>query len=86
MSGNDKRSLVEIQEEEQARQAEDKFLKWWAAEEERVKMQAQIPSFSRGGQGNNPRTTKFSRKKHVGQKPSADPAVRFASGTSNEHI
>src|SRR6202042_307674 len=37
----DKRSLLEIQEEEQARQAEDDFLKWWAAEEERVKLESQ---------------------------------------------
>ncbi|RDX54165.1 hypothetical protein OH76DRAFT_1398482 [Lentinus brumalis] len=33
----DKRSLVEIQEEERARQAEEDFLRWWSAEEERVK-------------------------------------------------
>lgn len=37
----DKRSLKEIQEEEQARQAEADFLKWWAAEEERVKLEEQ---------------------------------------------
>lgn len=36
---NDKRSLRKIQEEEQARQAEDDFLKWWAAEEERVRLE-----------------------------------------------
>ena len=32
----DKRSLREIQEEEQALEAEASFLKWWTAEEERV--------------------------------------------------
>ncbi|KAF9224282.1 hypothetical protein BS17DRAFT_780823 [Gyrodon lividus] len=36
---NDKRSLREIQEEEQARQQEAEFLKWWAAEEERVQLE-----------------------------------------------
>ncbi|KAJ6502123.1 hypothetical protein C8R45DRAFT_1190437 [Mycena sanguinolenta] len=40
-SGKDKRSLREIQEEEKARQAEEDFLKWWAAEEERVKAEAE---------------------------------------------
>jgi hypothetical protein len=43
-SGKDKRSLLEIQEEEKARQAEEDFLKWWAAEEERVKAEAEAPS------------------------------------------
>ncbi|KAJ7256495.1 hypothetical protein B0H12DRAFT_1112353 [Mycena haematopus] len=42
-SGKDKRSLREIQEEETARQAEEDFLKWWAAEEERVKAEADAP-------------------------------------------
>ncbi|KAI0071191.1 hypothetical protein K474DRAFT_1776321 [Panus rudis PR-1116 ss-1] len=35
----DKRSLKEIQEEEEARQAEEDFLRWWAAEEERVRLE-----------------------------------------------
>jgi hypothetical protein len=66
VSTPDKRSLLEIQEEEQARQAEDDFLKWWAAEEERVKLESQIPSFSQGGHGQGPRKAK-------GQKKSASP-------------
>ena len=33
----DKQSLREIQEEEQALEEEANFLKWWTAEEERVK-------------------------------------------------
>ena len=33
--------LKEIQEEEQARQVEEDFLKWWTAEEERVKLEEQ---------------------------------------------
>jgi len=36
----DKRSLREIQEEEQALEAEANFLKWWTAEEERVQEEA----------------------------------------------
>lgn len=43
-SGRDKRSLREIQEEEKARQAEEDFLKWWTAEEERVKAEAEATS------------------------------------------
>ncbi|THH30426.1 hypothetical protein EUX98_g3763 [Antrodiella citrinella] len=35
----DKRSLKQIQEEEQAKQVEEDFLKWWAAEEERARLE-----------------------------------------------
>ena len=35
----DKRSLRDIQEEERAQQEEADFLKWWAAEEERVRLE-----------------------------------------------
>ncbi|THH16852.1 hypothetical protein EW146_g3853 [Bondarzewia mesenterica] len=42
----DKRSLKEIQEEERARQTEEEFLKWWAAEEERVRLESAIASAS----------------------------------------
>ena len=35
----DKRSLVEIQEEERARQVEEDFLRWWTAEEERLRQE-----------------------------------------------
>lgn len=35
----DRQSLREIQEEERARQAEAEFLQWWAAEEERTKLE-----------------------------------------------
>jgi len=34
-----KRSLRDIQEEERARQQEADFLRWWAAEEERVRLE-----------------------------------------------
>src|ERR1700678_177277 len=37
ISCEDKRSLREIQEEERALEAEASFLKWWTAEEERVR-------------------------------------------------
>jgi hypothetical protein len=53
----DKRSLLEIQEEEQARQAEDDFLKWWAAEEERVKLESQARHGQVGGSQSEGRRT-----------------------------
>ena len=37
-----KRSLVEIQEEERARLAEEEFLRWWQEEEERVRVEEQV--------------------------------------------
>jgi len=37
-----KPSLREIQEEEQALQAEADFLAWWTAEEERIKLETQM--------------------------------------------
>lgn len=36
-----KRSLREIQEEEQAKQEEEDFLKWWTAEEQRLKAETE---------------------------------------------
>ncbi|KAF8886288.1 hypothetical protein BD779DRAFT_1673218 [Infundibulicybe gibba] len=38
----DKRSLVEIQEEERARQTEEGFLRWWAEEEQRIQLDAEL--------------------------------------------
>ncbi|KAG6857373.1 hypothetical protein H0H87_004733 [Tephrocybe sp. NHM501043] len=42
VAGKDRRSLREIQEEEQALQAEADFLAWWAEEEERVRLEAVV--------------------------------------------
>ena len=44
----DKRSLKELQEEEHAKQVEDDFLKWWAAEEERLEAEAQAVRVQQG--------------------------------------
>jgi hypothetical protein len=40
--GESKRSFLEIQEEERALQQEAEFLAWWTAEEERIKLEAEI--------------------------------------------
>ncbi|KAF7363815.1 hypothetical protein MSAN_01039400 [Mycena sanguinolenta] len=58
--GKDKRSLREIQEEEKARQAEEDFLKWWAAEEERVKAEAEALAHP---PRNVPKSTRRNNKK-----------------------
>nr|VWO99799.1 FAD-dependent monooxygenase DEP2 (EC (Depudecin biosynthesis cluster protein 2) [Ganoderma boninense] len=60
----DKRSLVEIQEEERARQVEEDFLRWWAEEEERLRQEeaaaaAILPTV--------PRTTKKSKGSQKGK-------------------
>jgi len=41
-TSKDKRSLIEIQEEEQAIRAEEDFMKWWAAEEARTREEARL--------------------------------------------
>lgn len=51
----DKRSLKEIQEEERARQAEEDFLKWWAEEEERVRVENEEIAALVSGQGQTQR-------------------------------
>ncbi len=40
----DKRSLRDIQAEEEARQQEKDFLRWWAEEEERVRLESEAMS------------------------------------------
>ena len=62
----DKRSLKDIQEEEHARQVEDDFLTWWAAEEERLRLEQETTS----------QPKKQPRPKNKGKKPST------AKGTS----
>ncbi|KAA1470069.1 hypothetical protein DENSPDRAFT_797206 [Dentipellis sp. KUC8613] len=59
-SGKDMRSLKEIQEEERALQVEADFLKWWTAEEERLRqeeaaVQEAVHRASLGGKPKKPR-------------------------------
>ncbi|KAJ7766843.1 hypothetical protein B0H16DRAFT_1522600 [Mycena metata] len=75
-TGRDKRSLREIQEEEKARQAEDDFLKWWAAEEERVKAEAEAAS--RPHDVPSPKSTRRNRKPK-NQRPSLPGPMLSAS-------
>ena len=60
------RSLVEIQEEERARQVEADFLRWWAAEEDRLRAEeaataALITSATGGEAPKRPKKTKKSK-------------------------
>ncbi|KAJ6618827.1 hypothetical protein B0H10DRAFT_2028138 [Mycena sp. CBHHK59/15] len=65
-SCRDKRSLREIQEEEKARQEEADFLKWWAAEEQRVRLEAEALSRPR----DVPKSPRRSKKsKNAGPAP-----------------
>jgi len=78
MSGRDKRPLREIQEEEQARQEEEEFLKWWSAEEQRVRSEAETVSPPRYGHGQ-------SRRKHKGPKSGVDAQGTGKTGGSGGH-
>ena len=71
----DKRSLREIQEEEQALEAEANFLKWWTAEEERVQEEALILAQFQSKLNNkqsNRKPRHGNRDKEKGQRKSAD--------------
>lgn len=51
----DKRSLKQIQEEEAARQVEEDFMKWWAAEEERLRIEHEASTPSKAQKRPKPR-------------------------------
>jgi hypothetical protein len=57
-----KRSLREIQEEEQSRQVEADFLKWWSEEEERVKAEEEALSQFYEAHHNKPKNEKATDK------------------------
>ncbi|KAJ7461488.1 hypothetical protein FB451DRAFT_1404722 [Mycena latifolia] len=78
-SSRDKRSLREIQEEEKARQAEADFLKWWAAEEERVRLEAEAASRPRDAP-KSPRRN--NNKKSKSQRPPLPGPLLSASHAS----
>lgn len=87
--GKDKRSLREIQEEEKSRQEEADFLKWWAAEEERVRLEAEALSHPKGrnrhSPGKNLRKNKGGKAKAVSTNtttPRTEPAVPPRGGQS----
>ena len=64
-----KKSLLEIQEEEQARQAEVDFLKWWAAEEERIRLETQTSYPSQDKTGKKAKNSRKAPFKGTMSKP-----------------
>lgn len=73
----DKRSLVEIQAEEQSQQAENDFLKWWAEEEARTKRETEeSEAITAGG---------ADKKKRKPRKPKElrDPATQQAGPSTS---
>lgn len=91
----DKRSLIEIQEEEQAIRLEEDFMKWWTAEEARTQEEARLAaealdasSRSRKQGGKKPRPSArstpaggSSRKGRRGERPSQ--SMTTAAGESS---
>ena len=72
MRPRDKRSLRDIQEEERAHQQEVDFLKWWAAEEERVQLEMTAQERekrrgdNKGGKGRSRKTRETQAEKNSG--------------------
>ena len=84
-AAKDKRSLREIQEEEQALEAEANFLKWWTAEEERVQEEealvlAQFQSKPNNKPSRKPRQTNNNRDKEKGQRKSSNAVTESGPG------
>jgi len=75
----DKRSLLQIQEEEQARQAEEDFLKWWTAEEARLKAEEQ-------GVPQGPQRPQKSKKPKPPKPKAPNPRAEGISGPSAASI
>ncbi|KAJ3888511.1 hypothetical protein GG344DRAFT_53490 [Lentinula edodes] len=82
---NDKRSLLEIQQEEQAKREEEDFLKWWNAEEERVRLETEaferMQSGDKGRQGSKGQHQKNQQKR---SKKGKTPNVVRDTGNSGE--
>ncbi|KAJ3760008.1 hypothetical protein EV360DRAFT_40745 [Lentinula raphanica] len=86
-NAKDKRSLLEIQQEEQAKREEEDFLKWWNAEEERVRLETEAmerlaSAGDKGRQGGKTRAQKnTSKKSKKGKEP--NDGVNASEGSSN---
>lgn len=88
-SKKDKRSLLQIQEEERARQAEEEFLRWWSAEEERVKAEElATEALLAAGPPKKPRKPKAPNFAHVRLEGAPNGAAKGGGGdrpTSRQH-
>ena len=77
----DKRSLREIQEEEKALQQEADFLAWWSAEEDRIRLEAEIAA---APQDARPKSTK--KADHVGNRVARSSRTRGVGGSTRKRI
>ncbi|KAG6821309.1 hypothetical protein H0H93_000170 [Arthromyces matolae] len=75
----DRRSLKEIQEEEQALQAEANFLAWWTAEEERIRLETQAAEAAAAG------NKKGREGKHPGKAKADQGKDRVSQRSSGSH-
>ncbi|KAJ3980465.1 hypothetical protein F5890DRAFT_1541415 [Lentinula detonsa] len=98
----DKRSLLEIQQEEQAKREEEDFLKWWNAEEERVRLETEAmermhANGDQGRQGSKNQNQKSKQKKSKrgkgpnvgddnGEEPSSPRSTPKRSRPANAHL
>ncbi|KAH9055769.1 hypothetical protein EDB87DRAFT_1280263 [Lactarius vividus] len=69
-AANEQRSLRDIQAEEAELQAEAEFMKWWTAEEERIRLENEAVAASLLAQSNQPR---HRRKGRSGKTPTNTP-------------
>jgi len=82
-SSKDKRSLREIQEEEQALEVEANFLKWWRAEEERVREEETLAHAQFQSKPNKQsRKSRHNRVKEMGQSRKLNVTNSSALGTT----
>jgi len=78
----DKRSLREIQEEEKALQQEADFLAWWSAEEERIRLEAEIAAAPQDGR---PKPTK-KKADQMGNRAARSNRGRGFGGSNRKRI
>ena len=83
-AANERHSLRDIQAEEAELQAEVEFMKWWTAEEERIRMENEAVAASLLAQSNQPRQQRQHHKGKRGKIPAnAPPADGGAPASSS---
>ncbi|KAF8637011.1 hypothetical protein AX17_003108 [Amanita inopinata Kibby_2008] len=82
----DKRSLREIQAEEEERRQEEDFLRWWATEEERVKLEneAVARALQESDQGSPDKSKRKRRNPRGGKSGAGDQRFKLPSGGQGE--
>ena len=78
----DKRSLLEIQEEEKALQQEADFLAWWSAEEDRIRLETELAA---APQDARPKPTK-KKADQTGNRVVRGNRARGVGGSSRKRV